>query len=83
MLEAHNGVVLCRNSLGTTAREIAMLGLDAETKGDVDKLQVSAMVKYLATAFLLRLDRRRYGELILLLKNDYAKQQQKLSQNPH
>ena len=83
MLEAHNGVVICRNSLGATAREIAMLRLDAETKGDVDKLQVSAMVKYLATAFLLRLDRRRYGELILLLKNDYAKQQQKLSQNPH
>ena len=32
-------------------------------------------VKYLATAFLLRLDRCQYGELILDLKNDYAKQQ--------
>ena len=31
--------------------------------------------KYLATAFLFCLDRRRYRELIFLLKNDYAKQQ--------
>ena len=31
----------------------------------------------MATEFLLSLDRRRYGELILLLKNDYAKQPKK------
>ena len=30
----------------------------------------------MATAFLLSLGRRRYGELILSLNNDYAKQQQ-------
>ena len=29
----------------------------------------------MATAFLIGSDRRRYGELILSLKNDYAKQQ--------
>ena len=33
--------------------------------------------KYLATAFLLSSDRRRYVELILLLNNDYTKQQRK------
>ena len=38
---------------------------------------MSARVKYLATAFLLRSDRCRYGELILSLKNDYVKQQKK------
>ena len=31
--------------------------------------------KCLATAFLLSSDRRRYGELILSLKNDYANKQ--------
>ena len=46
-----------------------------ETKGDMKKSHVLARGKYLATAFLLSLDRRRYGELILLLKNDYAEQQ--------
>ena len=30
----------------------------------------------MATALLLSLDRRRYGELIISLKNDYAKQQE-------
>ena len=40
------------------AREIAMLGLDVETEGGVEKAQVSARWKYLATAFLLILDRR-------------------------
>ena len=33
------------------------------------------MRNYLATAFLISSDRRRYGELILSLKNDYSKQQ--------
>ena len=31
----------------------------------------------MATAFLLSSYRRRYGELVLSLKNDYAKQQKK------
>ena len=53
-----------------------MLGLNAETKGDVEKAQVSARGEYSATAFLLRLYRRRYKELILSLKIEYAKQQQ-------
>ena len=75
MLEAYNGGVLFGNSLGSTAREIATLGLDAEIGGDVEKAQTSARRKYLATAFLLRLDRRRYGKLIISLKNDYVKQQ--------
>ena len=52
-----------------------MLGLYTEIKADVEKAQVSARGEYLATAFLLSLDRRRYGDLILSLKNDYANQQ--------
>ena len=43
-------------------------------EGDVEKAQASARGKYLATDFLLSSDRCRYGELILSLKNDYAKQ---------
>ena len=73
MLEAYNGGVLFGNSPGATAREIVMLGLNAETKGDVEKAQVSARGKYLATVFLLSSDRRQYGELILSLKKDYTK----------
>ena len=45
-----------------------MLGLNAETEGDVEKTQILARGKYLATAFLVRSDRRRYGELIMSLK---------------
>ena len=82
VLEAHNRGFLFGHSPGATAREIAMLGMNTETKGDVEKVQVLARGEYLATAFLLRSDRHWYGELILLLKNDYVKQQ-KLSQNPH
>ena len=74
-MEAYNGGVLFGNSPGATAREIAMLGLNTETEGNVEKVQVLERGKYLATAFLLSSDRRRYGELILSLKNDYAKQQ--------
>ena len=73
-MEAYNGGVLFRNSLGATARDITILVLDADTEGDVEKAQILERVKYLATAFLLSSDRRRYGELILSLKNDYAKQ---------
>ena len=41
----------------------------------MEKAHISARGKKLATAFLLSSVRRRYGELILSLKNDYAKQQ--------
>ena len=58
-----------------------MLGLNAETEDDVEKSQVSIMGKYLVTAFLLRSDRRQYGELILSLKNDHAKQQNNYPKN--
>ena len=61
MLEAYSGGVLFRNSPGATAQEIALLVLNAETKGDVEKAQVSARRKYFATAFLSSLDRHRYG----------------------
>ena len=57
------------------AREIVMLGLNTKTEGDVEKLHVSARVKYLLTAFLIISHRHQYGELVLLLKNDYTKQQ--------
>ena len=56
MLEAYNGGFLFGNSRGATMREIAILGLNAETEGDVEKEQVSARGKYFATAFLLSLD---------------------------
>ena len=76
MLEAYYGGVLFGNSSGATAREVATLGLDAEIGGGVEKAQNPERGKYLATAFLLNSDKRWYDELILSLKNDYAKQQQ-------
>ena len=60
VLEEYNGGFLFGNSPGATAREIAMLGLNAETEGDVEKSQVSSRGKYLATAFLLSSDMPRY-----------------------
>ena len=75
VLEAYNGGVLFGNRPGATAWEITTLGLDAEFEGDVEKAQVLARGKYLVTAFLLSSVRCRYSELILLLKNDYVKQQ--------
>ena len=73
VLEAYNGGVLFGNSPGSTEQEIVALRLDAETEGDMEKSQILARGEYLATAFLLSLDRRRYGEMILSLKNYYAK----------
>ena len=75
LLEVYNRGVLFRNSPGATTRKIAILGLNVETEGDVEKAQVSARGEYLATAFLISLDRSKFGELILSLKNDYTKQQ--------
>ena len=57
------------------ALENSILGLNAGTEGDMEKAQISARGKYLATTFLLSSDRHQYGELILSLKNDYAKRQ--------
>ena len=37
VLEAYNGGVLFGNIPGAMAREIAILGLDAETEGDMEK----------------------------------------------
>ena len=44
VLEAYNRGELFGNSLGATAQEIPTLILNAETKGDVEKAQVSARV---------------------------------------
>ena len=81
MLEAYNGGVLFGNSPGAMARNIVLLGLNTETAGDMEKAQISARGEYLETAFLLSPDRRRYWELILSLKNDYAKQHRNYSRN--
>ena len=67
------GGVLFDNSSGSTVCKIKLLVLDAERADNVEIFQTSTRGKYLVTAFLLSLDRHRYGELILLLKNDYAK----------
>ena len=69
------GRVLFGNIPGAAAREITIMGLNMEIANDVEKLQMLVRGKYLATAFLLSSDRCCYGELILSLKNDYAKQQ--------
>ena len=41
----------------------------------MEKVQILVRRTYPATAFLLSLERRQCGELIFLLKNNYAKQQ--------
>ena len=41
----------------------------------MEKSQIPARGKYLESALLLILDRRRCGKLILSLENDYSKQQ--------
>ena len=56
-----------------------LLGINAETTGDVEKAQMLSRGKYLATVFLLSSDRRQYGGLIFSLKNYYAKQQRNYS----
>ena len=55
------------NILGAKSRKIALMVLNAETAGNVEKAQILTSGKYLETAFLLSSDRRRYGELILSL----------------
>ena len=72
--EYKNGV-LFGNSPGATTQEITILVLNADTEVGVEKTHMLARGKYLATEFLLRSEMRRYEELILSLKNDYAKQQ--------
>ena len=39
-MEAYNGGVLFGNSMGATEREIELLGLNAETAGDMEKAQI-------------------------------------------
>ena len=58
VLDAYNRGVLFGNSPEAMAGEITTLRLDAEIEADVEKAQVSARGKYLATAFLLRLYRQ-------------------------
>ena len=82
MLEAYKGGVLFGNSPVDTAREIKLLGIDAERADDVEKVQISARGEYLVTALLLRFDRWRYGELTLLLKI-LRKTAEELSQDTH
>ena len=49
-----------------------ILGLNAETEGDVEKAHILARGEYLAIAFLFNSNRRRYKELMFSLKNNYA-----------
>ena len=79
VIEAYNGGTLFGNIPGDTAQEIKLLELDTNRKDVVNKEQILARGKYLATSFLLNLDRRRYGETIMALKNDCTKQQQNYS----
>ena len=72
-MEAYNWGVLFGNIPGSTAHKIALLGLNVEITYNVEKAQILARGKYLTSVFLLSLDRRRYGYLILSLKNNYAK----------
>ena len=55
--------------------------LDANIKDGVEKARTSERGKYLTTAIHLSSDRRRYGELILSLKNYYAEQQHNYPKN--
>ena len=68
------GGVVFVNILVATARNITLLRLNTESADDMDKAQISARGRYMATAFLLSSDRRRYGDLILSLKTNYTKQ---------
>ena len=45
MLEAYNGGFLFGNSPGSMEREFAIMGLDADIEGDVEKAQTSARGK--------------------------------------
>ena len=74
LFEAYNGLTLFQNIPGETAREIKLLGMDADSKYGVEKARTLARVKYIATAFLLISDRRQYREWKLDLKNCYTKQ---------
>ena len=74
-MESYNSGVLFGNSPEAAARELALMGINAETVGNKEKAQKLTRGEYLATALLFILDRRRYGELILSFKNNYTKQQ--------
>ena len=55
----YNGGFLFRNSPVAMVRDIALLVLNVEIALDVEKAQISVGAEYLATAFLLRLNRRQ------------------------
>ena len=75
MLRDYNGGTLLGNSPGATTQESKLFDLDVNSKDNIEQALTSARGGYLATAFLLSSYRRRYGELIMALKNDYDKQQ--------
>ena len=75
VFEAYNRGFLSGNSPVSTSREIKFIGLDVEKKGGVETERSLERSKYLTVALLLRLDQCRCGNLILDLKNNYAKQQ--------
>ena len=68
------GGVVFVNILVATARNITLLRLNTESADNMYKAQISVRGRYMATAFLLSSDRRRYGDLILSLKTNYTKQ---------
>jgi hypothetical protein len=72
VLENYNGGEKFGGSTGATTREMAFLGL-ADSATNVVIAEKSAREKFLAIAFLLGSDRKRFGHLITDLKNDYAK----------
>ena len=74
-MKAYNEGVLFGNNPGAMSHEIVLLGLNEETEGNAEKSQISVRGKYMATSFLLSSDMRQYGDLILLLKDNYTKQQ--------
>ena len=57
--------MLFGNSPGATAHKIALLGINTETACVVEKAQILANEENPTIAFLLNLDMRQYGELIL------------------
>ena len=63
------------SSTGGTARELRILALDANSANDIATAKEVVREKYLTIAFLLVSDLKRYGKLLLDLRNDFAKGQ--------
>ena len=75
MLEAYNGGGPIWEQPGSDGKEDRNTGTGRGYQRGRRKNVSVGNGKYLATTFLLSSYRRRYGELILSLQNDYAKQQ--------